>query len=190
MSQVLFERWLEGDEPSFCLIYRTYFPRPRQFAAALVGSSAEGEDLAQEVFLRLHATGPRLEQEGIANGRAWLYTVARRLAYQYSAYRARWERLAGQPEAVQEVLMQTKVTMPDELLEAAEVGAYIDEALDRLPEPQRELLLLRYRECLGYGEMAQVVQSTIPQVKARLHYARRLLHGQLRKLRIVPNILR
>jgi RNA polymerase sigma-70 factor (ECF subfamily) len=184
MDQVLFQRWLEGDEQSFRMIYRLYYPRLCRFAAALVGDPAEGEDLAQEVFLRVRSAGPRLQEQGVANGRALLYTIARRLAYQYSAYRARWDRLTEDAQAVQEALLQTDLPLPDQLAAAAETGAYIDAALNRLPEPQRELLLLRYREQLGFDEIAPVVGGTGPLVKARLHHARTLLYAQLRKLRI------
>jgi len=188
MSQILFQQWLDGDEESFRFLYQIYYPRLRDFAAALIGNPAEGEDLAQEVFLRLGAARPKLRQEGVANGRALLYTIARRLAYQYSAYRARWARLADQSAAIQEVLLQAGRSTPEELLEVAETGIYIQEALDRLPEPQRELLLLRYRERLSYEEMAQIVQSTVSRVKARLHYARRLLRGQLQRMNTVPHL--
>jgi RNA polymerase sigma-70 factor (ECF subfamily) len=150
----------------------------------LTGQAAEGEDLAQEVFLRLYQGRPKYQQEGIAHGRALLYTMARRLAYQYAAYRKRWKRLADQQAPIRDALLGAGPSTPEELLELAETGVYLQEALDGVPEPQREILLLRHREDLSYAEMAEVLQCSIPQVKSRLHYARHLLRARLLQLRL------
>lgn len=184
MNQVLFQRWTDGDEDAFRSLYQVYYRRILHFATALVGNPAEGEDLAQEVFARLYAGRQEYQREGISNGRALLYTIARRLAYRYTSYRRRWEQMATQQGVIRE-LMHTEASTPEELLEAAERGAYIQEAVDCLPEPQREIILLRHREDLSYEEMAQVLHCSVSQVKARLHYARKLLKARLKKMRIV-----
>lgn len=187
MSQALFQRWIDGETGAFEALYRVYYPLILRFATALTGNSSEGEDLAQETFLRLHRTGDQLRQEGISNGRALVYTIARRLAYRSSAYRARWEQLSFHQEEVQQALMASARSSPDELLDAAETGVYIQQAIDSLPEPQREVILLRHHENLSYEEMARILRCSVPQLKARLHYARRLLRGRLQRLGLVPH---
>ncbi|MEW6753894.1 MAG: RNA polymerase sigma factor [Candidatus Latescibacterota bacterium] len=189
MSPGLLHRWADGDDGAFEALYRRWHPRLVRFASALLGSTAEGEDVAQETFLRLARSRAQLRRAGIDNGRALLYAIARRLAYTRSAYQHRWRSVGAQAEEVKSVLLSTAGTTPEELLAAAELGVRIQSAVDELPGPQRELILLRHREHLSYEEMAQVLRCSAPQVKARLHYARKVLRARLADLGITPESL-
>ena len=184
MSRERFQNWIDGDPQAFTHLYRSYYPRIRDFATALIGDPVAGEDLAQETFLRLYRAQAHLRQEGISNGRALIYTICRRLAFQYSAYRRRGQTLAYHREEILEVLALAVESTPEELLAAAEVGISVHRAIDALPEPQREVILLRHMEDLSYKEISGVLQCSISQVKARLHYARKLLKGQLKRMNV------
>ena len=74
MSQALLQRWIDGDEEVLESLYQIYYPRILNFAAALIGNPAEGEDLAQETFLRLHRARTQLQKEGISSGSALICT--------------------------------------------------------------------------------------------------------------------
>ena len=185
MSQTLFKNWIEGDEQAFQELYQVYYPRIMAFATTLIENPAEGEDLAQETFVRLYRAKEELQQEGIENGRALIYTIVRRLAYQYAAYRRRWKRLAFYQTEIRELLMQAAGSSPEEHLASAEAEEYILLATNQLPEPQREVILLRHREHLTYEEIARVLRCSVSQLKSRLHYARKLLRGRLREMDII-----
>jgi RNA polymerase sigma-70 factor, ECF subfamily len=186
MSKDLFERWVAGEASAFHNLYQFYYPRLVDFSTALIGNPAEGEDLSQETLVRLYGAKEKLKEEGVKNGRALVYTIARRLAYQYAAYRSRWRRLALKQEDIQEVLMHTARVSPDELLATAETKEYIQLALNHLPEPQREIILLYHHQHLSYRETAQILGCSVAQLKSRLHYARKLLRGRLQEMGVVP----
>ena len=61
----------------------------------------------------------------------------------------------------------------------------VQEAMDQLPELQRQTLILYAEEGLSYAEIAEVMNTSIGTVKSRLYYAKR----QLRKL-LHPDTLR
>ena len=183
MCQDLFDRWLGGDEKAFREIYRLHYPRISQFAATLIGNGSDGEDLAQETFLRLYRSQERYRREGISNGRALIYTIVRRLAFQFAEYRMRWERLSNDYEAISWSMISPERSPHDELSDA-EIRTYTELAIDRLPEPQREIILLRHREELTYQEIGQILGCSAERVKSRLHYARTLLRAALQKLRM------
>lgn len=189
MSLTLLQEWADGDDGAFEALYREWHPRLVRFAGALLGSATEGEDVAQETFLRLSRSRPQLRATGVGNGRALLYAIARRLAYTRSAYQHRWRSVGAQAEEVKSVLLSTAGNSPEELFMAAEAGIRIQRAVDELPGPQRELILLRHREHLSYEEMAQVLSCSLAQVKARLHYARKVLRARLTELGITPEFL-
>lgn len=149
----LLERLSRGDMASFDVLFFRHYDRVYGLLFRLVGNRAEAEDLAQEVFLRLHAHGhsrrPMAQDENVGG---WLYRVAMNQGYNALRDRARHDArnvyLVPEPEASVEA-------EADRRAERALVRA----ALARLPERQALLLLLRqmnisYAECAAICEVA------------------------------------
>ena len=186
MNAELFDSWIQGHDGSFDRIYQFYYSRVLRFATALVRDPATGEDIAQETFTRLLTSQKQLADQGIENGESLLYTIVRNLAFSYSSYRARWTQASGGDNDAIDSLAASTQCSPDALTTAAEIGSYIQNAVDALPGAQRELILLRHFQELPYSQIASVLGCTIPQAKARIHYARRLLRSKLKAMGIVP----
>ncbi|MEW6755342.1 MAG: RNA polymerase sigma factor [Candidatus Latescibacterota bacterium] len=189
MSLAQFQRWAAGDNAALAAIYRQWHPRLVRFAAALTGDWAEGEDIAHDVFVRLSRNRQQLHRDEIANSRALLYAIVRRLAYNHFAHQQRWGSLAARAEEVRRVLVGAATSSPEGLVALAEAGVRIQRAMDELPTRQRELILLRHHEHLSHEEIAEVVGCTPSQAKARLSYARRLLRDRLSEMGVVPGAL-
>lgn len=149
----LLERMAQGDATSFDVLFYRHYDRVYGLLFRLMGERAEAEDLAQEVFVRLHARGRSarsiLPDENVGG---WLYRVAMNLGYNALRDRSRrWARdthLVPEPEAGVESLV-------DDRAGRARVRA----ALARLPERQALLLLLRqmnfsYAECAAICEVS------------------------------------
>ena len=60
------------------------------------------------------------------------------------------------------------------------------DAVARLPEPFREVLELRLREELSYGQIAQVLEIPVGTVRSRLHHAVQRLRESLLTRRVSP----
>jgi RNA polymerase sigma-70 factor (ECF subfamily) len=52
--------------------------------------------------------------------------------------------------------------------------------MERLPELQRQILIMYSEENLSYQEIAEILETNVGTVKSRLHYAKRALRGMLR----------
>ena len=57
----------------------------------------------------------------------------------------------------------------------------LDVALASMPPPQREVLLLRYRDELSYKEIALIVGCPIGTVRTRLYHAKRRMQELLKR---------
>jgi RNA polymerase sigma-70 factor (ECF subfamily) len=55
----------------------------------------------------------------------------------------------------------------------------VQEAMERLPEVQRETLILYSEENLSYAEIAEAMNTSIGTVKSRLYYAKKTLRQLL-----------
>jgi RNA polymerase sigma factor (sigma-70 family) len=126
-------------------------------------SRAEAEDVVAETFL---VAWRRLDDVP-SDAKSWLLGVARRvLANQRRAARRREalsERLASEPSGVAEPALQSPIL----------------EALGRLAENDRELLLLIAWEGLSNEEAAVALDCTPIALRVRLHRARRRLRAEL-----------
>jgi RNA polymerase sigma-70 factor (ECF subfamily) len=139
-----------------------HIPDLRRYARSLTGDAWAADDLVQDTLERA-CDRWRLWTAG-SDLRAWLFTLMHNL-FVDGARRA--SRQAGQRVDVDDV--------PDELVAPAS-GA--DQALDlqrcllRLPEEQREVLLLVSLQDLGYEEVARVTGVPLGTVMSRLSRAR------------------
>jgi len=167
---MLLERARSGDEAAFFDLYQRYRRPVFQFAWRLTGSEALAEDIAQECFLAL------LEGAGYDAGRGGLRTYLLGIARHRALRCLRTnEREAPEPEE------PPADAAPDSLsaMLAAERAALVERAISALPLLQRQALILFEYEDLSMEEIAQVTESDVGAVKARLFRARESLRRKL-----------
>jgi RNA polymerase sigma-70 factor, ECF subfamily len=122
-----------------------------------LGDGDDAEDVAQEAFVRL------LDEEAPFNARAWLFTVARRLASDRQRAARRHERLA--------LLHSADPDSLDPAVERAESVAAVREVLAALTERERQLLLLHH-DGYSYREIAArigVSPASVGSLLTRAH---------------------
>jgi RNA polymerase sigma-70 factor (ECF subfamily) len=111
------------------------------------GSPEDAADIVQEVFVRVAEQGPRLEK--VRNPRAWLLTVAHRLAVDLT--RRRRVREADPLEA--HPYLEAARDDPDRIVDAERASSLI--AL--LPGKQREVVFLRHFAECTFAEIGRIV---------------------------------
>jgi RNA polymerase sigma-70 factor (ECF subfamily) len=155
-----------------------HLPRLRRYARALTGDAGRADDLVQDTLERALAKLDRW-QPG-SDLRAWLFTLMHNLfVSQLRARRPQETAMDDAPEA----------PVSGGQLEAMAVRD-IHAALSRLPDEQREVLLLVGLEQFAYAEAAEVLGVPVGTVMSRLARARekmrRLLAGEtVVKLKVV-----
>ena len=146
-----------------------HIPRLRRYARALTGERARADDLVQDTLeralIKLH-----LWQTG-SDMRAWLFTLMHNVFINQLRTQAGRLTVALDDEAAQVAVRPTQ----SDGLEVRDLQA----ALLRLPEEQREVLLLVGLEQMTYEETAGVLAIPIGTVMSRLSRARERLRGLL-----------
>jgi RNA polymerase sigma-70 factor (ECF subfamily) len=165
-----------GDAAAFRRLVELHSRPVHGLCVALAG--ADGEDLAQETFLRVYKAIRTFDPQGPATLRAWILTIARRLC----ADRARHVNL-GVEVAVGEGGLDHDAVDPGADPEAAAGAAGLQECLRRavaaLPEEQRAVLVLREWDDLDYEEIAAIENVPVGTVRSRLARAREALRATL-----------
>ena len=119
---------------------------------------ARAEELAQDTFVAVLQNATRYEPTALF--RTYLYAIAFNLL---SAERRRSGRHAGE---------SLNGRTPAALSLATDTSLWIRQAIGRLDDGDREVLMLREFEELAYGEIAEVLQVPLGTVRSRLFRAR------------------
>ena len=161
------------DPRAFEELYLRYADRLYRFAAARNGSTALAEEIVADTmataFEQLERYDPDLGSFG-----AWLFTIARRRIVDEQRRLARlWRALSRRGAEADSV---------DDVLSAvvrSERAANLRAALNRLPERDREVLLLRYVAELSAPEIAEMLGLSSGAVRTRIHRALQRLSDEL-----------
>ena len=165
----------EGDMEAFRLLVEMHQARVIGTISKMLGSDAESEDLAQQVFIRIWKSAPRYRPT--AKFTTWLFRITRNLVFNELR---RKRHFADQSEVIPEAVERAE-REPDRVLLEGELQRAIREAINQLPESQRMAIILRRYEEMSYEDIAKVMGTSVPAVKSILFRARAELRERLQK---------
>ena len=151
-------------------LYRAHAAEIYRYVYAVLGNRADAEDVTQTTFVNALRALERGEQpRKPAN---WLITIAHNLI------RQRFRQQQSRPR-------QVELDRDVPTLEPEDDGPSIEElvrALQRIPDLQREALVLRELEGRSYKEIASILGSSVTALETLIFRARRSLAEELENL--------
>ena len=140
------------------------------FAVRSLGDSGLAEEAVQETFLRAWRAGERFDPE-LGSLRTWLFAILRNVVIDLGRARAARPAIAtGTPEAGHEPLEQILLSWQ------------VEEALRRIGDQHRRVLLETYYRGRPYAEVAAELGVPEGTVKSRVYYGLRALRNALEEL--------
>ena len=170
------------DTKAFTELVRRYQSRVIHLVSRLLNDRIISEDLAQEVFVRVH-----LHRRNYRTGSkfsTWLFTIAANLAKNEIRRRKRrrnWTSLDEMQENLQDASMQFADPKANKEidLERAQLSGVVGAAIATLPERYRVALVLRDIDGLAYEEIGQILKIPGGTVRSRINRARLMLKRKL-----------
>jgi RNA polymerase sigma factor (sigma-70 family) len=139
-------------------------------ARSLTKSHVDAQDIVQEACLRALRGIARFEG---GNARTWVLTIVRHIAYDWVRKSRRAPELVDDLDSVIESrTAQEEFATPESELTCSQEMEHLERAIQSLPEPFREALLLRHVQGLKYAEIAAVVGVPKGTIMSRLSRAR------------------
>lgn len=179
----LLAAWGRGDSGAFTALVTRHERALLRHARALLGDGKSGEDVVQEVLLRLAKKPPELPADVLGDARAenavlasWLHQVLRNLCMDTQ----RGERRRRRREA--EVSSTEATSGGVETVEAADTKAAVERGLARLSLDQREVLVLRLFEDKSYAEIAAITGRKVGTVGWLISVGMKALAAELAPL--------
>ena len=168
-------RCQEGQRSAFEPLVTRYMRRASAFALGWTGNRDDALDLAQEAFARAFKAIDRFDTARPFY--PWLHRILKNLCINRLG-RAR--RLREVP--LDDVYgMQSNTVSPAKEAERSELRRQVWEAIRKLGETDREILILREFQELTYSELAAVLDIPTGTVMSRLHHARKRLRALLER---------
>jgi RNA polymerase sigma-70 factor, ECF subfamily len=171
------------DTRAFSDLMRIYYPPVLKYVRVRVPRPSDVEDVAMEIFERLFHALPSLSAPRRLV--AFLFGIARNVCdvYRDRQRRRRIEEVSWQdlPDMDADTAPPPGLIVPgaDEIFWRRETRREIVGAISRLPTPEREPLLLRYREQFSYDQIAQMLDVPMETARYRVRRARRRLATML-----------
>lgn len=178
-DEELVERVGRGDPAAVQALVARKLPRMLALARRMLGDPIEAEDVAQEVFVRVWRQAPTWKS-GKARFDTWMHRVALNLCYD-RLRRRREDPMAEPPE------QDDPGPAPDRGLLAAELGLRVEGALARLPDRQREAIVLCHYQELSNIEAASLMDVSVEALESLLSRGRRALRADLADLKPAAN---
>ena len=165
----------QGDSAAIQALVARKLPRIHALAQRMLHDSTEAEDVAQEAMLKAWRQAPKW-QPGKARFDTWLHRVALNLCY---------DRLRRRREIVTDAPPERadEGPAPDRGLLAAETGDRVNGALARLPDRQREAIVLCHYQELTNIEAAALMEISVEALESLLSRGRRALRQALADLK-------
>ncbi len=164
-----------GDPAGLHFLYVAFAPDVQRYVASFVQDHHEAEDITQNVFAKLMTAIGKYERREVPFA-AWILRVARNAALDH---------------------MRARRTIPTEEVRVADNGNVqtsldrgrdLRQALEGLPEDQREVLVLRHIVGLSPTEIATTLGKTESSVHGLHHRGRRALQANLVELGASPMV--
>lgn len=145
-------------------------------ALQIVKNPPDAEDVAQEVFYRVYRYAKKFR--GDAKVKTWIYGITVNEARsRYRSAAKHWSALVEEASG-EEVRDLADI---EETILARETSETLHTAIDRLPEVQRTVVLMFYKEELSYQEITEILQIPMGTVKTHLYRAKNNLARLLRE---------
>lgn len=174
-EQDLISRAQSGDRAAFAALVREHSDMVYTLARRLVGDPHLAADIAQETMIRAWKALPNFR--GDAQLSTWLHRITVNTAWTQKK-RARRHSVSNIDE-IGELAAPMDMNHPEVAGEIADLRGQLRAALDRLPDSQRQIVVMKDIHGWSHAEIAESAGISVTAAKVRLHRARARLARML-----------
>lgn len=178
-ERILIEACARGETGALGEVVRMYGGALLGYLHKMCGSREQAEDLFQETFKKLFENAHTIRSETL---KAWLFTVATRLAINYlrRKRRLRFVSFSNSEDCVESNSIKTDTTDdPADKAMKDERKQQVRQAVLKLPEKMRATLVMAYYQGMSYAEIADCLGCSVGTVKTQMFRAMKTLAEKL-----------
>lgn len=159
------------------ILYERFRDRVYNTALRVVGDRDDAADVMQEVFILLFRNIRRFRAR--ANFASWVYRITINASLDHLRRRKRTPT-PGVPALLLDAPSEVPdLSAPECNLAQLDLSDHVQDALSRLSDKLRIVVVLRYLEGLAYSDIAEILDVSLGTVKSRLNRAHAALRDEL-----------
>ena len=182
----LVKAFLEDDKNAFDQLILLRKSMVFNLCYRFLGNYEDADDCAQDVFLKVFHSLKKFRFE--SNFTTWLYRITvntcknklNSLDYRRRFKKMRINNNKPKDDSPQSVEVGDETYSPESSLKRKEISQIIQEAVNKLPKPQKMVVVLRDMEGRSYEEIVEITGFKLGTVKSKLSRARQELRETLR----------
>ena len=167
LEMTLVEQAKQGNQQSFGELVRKYQMQLYSVALRMLRNDADAQDVVQETFFRAFRALSKFRGESSFG--TWLTRITVNLSSRMlrsKPFEVPLENSLAGPSLVREI-------------EKRDLASRVREAVNRLPELYRTVIILHHMEGYSYQEVSDILKCPLGTVMSRLHVAKKLLKNEL-----------
>lgn len=162
----------KGKKDAFNVLIKNYADRVYNIVIPMIQNKEDAKDVSQEVFIKIYKNIHTFQ--GNSSIGTWIYSIALNTAKDY----------LRKKNAIKESPLSENdadnSSDPQMIMDKTEAGFQLSEAMDRLQETEKEIIVLKDIMGFSYEEIASTLHLNLGTVKSRLSRARCSLRESLK----------
>lgn len=189
-EQELLEGLRRGENKAYTDLLRHYGPMLVGYAARLIGSRDDAEEVVQEAIVSIVGQIGRFE--GRCSLRSWLFRIVHHKAVDHLRRNTRYVSVPEHHDPMEGLFTRrgswvqppnTWDNSPEARVDARQMLEIVHEKMNDLPHNYRQILLLREVYQLDTSEVCEILEVTPVHARVMLHRARQALYQAVDKTR-------
>lgn len=164
----LVRSYLMGNDKAFEKLFKRYERPLFSFILRFTGDRAKAEDVFQQTWLKVINGLSSYEEKG--KFASWLFGIANNCCIDEARKRSR-SKVDDYASSEGMDKLEGDMSDPEVELLRQEESVWLEQAVDRLPDEQKEVVLLRLHAEMPFKEIAELLGSPMNTVLGRMHYA-------------------
>ena len=171
------QRCRRGSRKAFEIFVNRYMKDAYFIALGLVGNREDALELSQEAFIRAYRNIKHVKPD--RRFFPWFYQILRNLCVSHLRRKKYRQTRSLDTEGAPEVEAAADCFSPEAVAGRNEIRDKVWQAISRLDEKHREVIILRHFQNMSYDKIAEALVCNKGTVTSRLYYARKKLEELL-----------
>ena len=180
----LINKLIQGDEKAFKSLFELYKTKVYNTAAGFLTNTEEAEDITQEVFLQVFRSVKHFKERSQLS--TWIYRITVTKSLDLLRKKKTKKRFAFITDIFEKDGSDKKESFvnyehPGVETDKKELSERLFKEIEKLPENQRIAFVLNKVEQLGYREISEIMDTSVPAVESLISRAKVNLKKRLEK---------
>ncbi len=180
----LINKLIQGDEKAFKSLFELYKTKVYNTAAGFLANTEEAEDITQEVFLQVFRSVKHFKERSRLS--TWIYRITVTKCLDLLRKKKTKRRFAFITDIFEKDDSDKKESFvnyehPGVETDKKELSVILFKEIDKLPDNQRIAFVLNKVEQLGYREISEIMDTSVPAVESLISRAKANLKKRLEK---------